>query len=127
MKKMIILLSMIVAFIISVEQADAALYRKTANGGPNGYLYTREILWIYISCWDAGNSSCPKSVVGTNPTPPHQVLAVEYALNEIANGNLTGDEVQGDTNIEWTATSTAATTSEIKVWDTDEEEPVEPE
>jgi len=128
MKRIIIYLSILVAFMLSVELADAALYRKTANGGPDGYKYTREIWLLYISCWDPGTESCPKSITDTtggNSTPPHQVVAMDYALDQIANGNLTGNEVHGNTNIEWTATTTDGTNSVIKIWDNDEDEPLD--
>lgn len=126
MKNLFFYLVVLVSLILCFEKADAALYRKTANGGVNGYKYTREILFLYISCWDPGNSTCPKSIIDSIPTPPHQVAAVQWALDQIANGDLTGSTTQGVTNIEWSATNTEATTSDIIVWDNNEAKPEEP-
>jgi hypothetical protein len=135
--KKINFVSLIIVFFLLINIANSAIYRSAKDGrkdgaddGVTGYKYVETYFWdAFVYCWDPGASVCPGEVEdenGESVTPPHQSAAVDYALNQISSGVLTGSEKQGDTNIEWTATDTDATTSDIIVWDDGETKPTKP-
>lgn len=135
MKKYNLLWIVALFFLIATSISQAAIFRYAANGkkdgageGKAGYNVVITHYWnLFIFCNDPGSEPCPPGIIGPpEPTPQHQVDAVNYALNKIAQGILNGAELQGSTNIEWTSTNTDATTCDIIVWDTNETKPIKP-
>ena len=125
MKQLIFLFAVTFAIICTSE---AAIYRHADNGRDNGTDPTtgdpRDPTYKHVDtyldneiiiCDDAGAEECPKGLLAPN-TPEEQ--NVNYALDQIYNGVLTGNELRNGLQLEWTATgSNPGDASTIISWD----------
>jgi hypothetical protein len=112
---------LIVVLILSSYCANATYKRTTSNGGKNGYYETSEFRLgnnVTIVCKDPGNESCPKMFNNDSPIDPNVVqinVLMTYAINEIENGNLTGQYSSNGLTVNWVSDSPEMFNSSIEI------------